>query len=388
MNFELAEEYRMLRELVENFVADHLLPLEPAVLEREAKGESAHITAEERDRLNEASKELGLWGLDAPEDVGGLDLPAVALVAVNEAIGKSVVPYVLPPDSPNLRMLAATVNEAQRQRYLAPYVAGETISAIAISEPGAGSDPAAMRTSAERDGDNWVINGRKIWITRADVADHFILMAVTDRDKGSRGGISAFLVDRDTPGLIIARRIPMIGGNATFELELDNARLPGDALLGEEGQGFAPMQLRLSTRRLEMSTWCIGLAQRALDMLVDYAPQRSTFGSTLAEKQTVQNWIAEAERDIHSARLMAYHTAWKLDLEQSVRREISMLKAHATEMAFRTIDRAMQGYGAMGMTKELPLQLMANEVRLMRIYDGPTEIHNWVVARDILRNAG
>jgi acyl-CoA dehydrogenase len=385
MDFELAEEFRMLSNLVARFVEEQLYPLEPAVLEREARGEGAHITAEERAALDAVSQELGLWGLDAPEDVGGSDLPAVALVGVNEAIGKSVVPYVLPPDSPNLRMLAATVNDAQRERYLAPYVRGETISAIAISEPGAGSDPAAMRTTATRDGEEWVIEGRKIWITRAHIADHFILMAVTDKTLGSRGGISAFLVDAGAEGLTIAREIPMLGGNTTFELEFENCRLPGDALLGEEGQGFAPMQLRLSTRRLEMSTWCIGIAQRALDMLLEYAPQRETFGAPLSERQTVQNWLAEAEIKIHAARLMAYHTAWKLDRGNSVRREISMLKAHATEMAWEIVDRAMQGFGAMGMTKELPLQQMANEVRLMRIYDGPTEIHKWVVARDLLR---
>ncbi|MCX2981262.1 acyl-CoA dehydrogenase family protein [Halieaceae bacterium IMCC14734] len=386
MNFELDEEFRKLEELVNHFVEDHLYPLESRVLEREARGEGAHITAAERETLDSVSRELGLWGLDAPEDVGGMALPGVALVAVNEAIGKSVVPYVLPPDSPNLSMLAATVTEAQRERYLAPYVAGKTISAIAISEPGAGTDPAAMATTAVLDGDEWVINGRKIWITRADVMDFAILMAVTDKEKGSRGGISAFLLDAGTPGLRIARKIPMIGGNATFELELEDCRLPVTALLGEQGKGFAPMQLRLSTRRLEMSTWCIGIAQRALDMMLEYAPQRHTFGSALSEKQTIQNWLAEAESNIHSARLMAYHTAWKLDQGQSVRREISMLKAHATEMAWTTVDRAMQCYGAMGMTKELPLQQMANEVRLMRIYDGPTEIHKWVVARDLLSN--
>jgi acyl-CoA dehydrogenase len=385
MDFEIAEEFRMLRELVASFVNDHLLPLEPAVLARETRGEGAHLTREERAGLDKVSKELGLWGLDAPEDVGGMDLPAVALVGVNEEIGKSAVPYVLPPDSPNLRMLAATVTEQQRERYLAPYVRGETISAIAISEAGAGSDPAAMRTTAVLENDEWVLNGRKIWITRAVEADFSIVMAVTDKEKGSRGGISAFLVDQGVTGLNIARKIPMIGGNATYELEFDNCRIPAGALLGEEGKGFAPMQLRLSTRRLEMSTWCIGIAQRALDMLVEYAPQRVTFGSALSEKQTIQNWIAEAEIAIHSARLMAYHTAWKLDRGESVRREISMLKAHATEMAWQVVDRAMQGFGAMGMTKELPLQQLANEVRLMRIYDGPTEIHNWVVARDILR---
>ena len=270
MNFELAEEFRMLRDLVADFVNDHLLPLEPAVLEREARGEGLHLTPDERATLDARSRELGLWGLDAPESMGGVDLPAVALVGVNEEIGRSVVPYVLPPDSPNLRMLDATVDDAQRLRYLEPYVRGE---------PGAGSDPAAMKTSAVRDGDGWRLNGRKIWISKADVADHFITMAVTDRDKGARGGISAFLVDRDAPGLRVARRIPMLGGNTTFELELDDCRLPAGALLGEEGKGFAPMQLRLSTRRLEMATWCIGIARRALDMLVEYAPQRQTFGS-------------------------------------------------------------------------------------------------------------
>ena len=248
MDFELAEEFRMLRDLVQRFVVDHLYPLEPQVLERETNGQGAFITPQERAELNRISQDLGLWGLDAPADVGGTDLPAVALVGVNEAIGRSVVPYVLPPDSPNLRMLAATVNEQQRERYLAPYVRGETISAIAISEPGAGSDPAAMRTTAVREGDEWVINGRKIWISRAPEAHFSILMAVTDKVKGSRGGISAFLVDAETPGLKIARKIPMLGGNATYELELDNCRIPADALLGEEGQGFAPMQLRLSTR--------------------------------------------------------------------------------------------------------------------------------------------
>jgi acyl-CoA dehydrogenase len=384
MDFELAEEFRMLADLVNKFVDEHLYPLEAAVMEREAAGQGYKLTEEERIKLDAVSAELGLWGLDAPEDVGGMDLPAVALIAVNEAIGKTIVPYVLPPDSPNLRMLAATVDEQQREAYLAPYVRGETVSAIAISEPGAGSDPAAMKTTAVRDGDEWVINGRKIWISKADYCDFHCLIAVTDKEKGSRGGMSAFLVDADTPGLNVARKIPMLGGNATFELELDNCRISAGSLLGEEGKGFAPMQLRLSTRRMEMATWCIGIAQRSLDMMVEYAQQRSTFGALLADRQTIQNWVAEAEMNIHSARLMAYHCAWKLDQGQSVRREISMLKAHATEMAWVIVDRAMQIYGGMGMTKELPLQQMANEVRLMRIYDGPTEVHKWVVARDLL----
>jgi acyl-CoA dehydrogenase len=314
----------------------------------------------------------------------------VAMVGVNEELGRTITPYTLPPDSPNLRMMMATVSERQREAYLAPYVRGETVSAIGISEPGAGGDPAGMITRAERvpgrngDGDDWIINGRKIWISRADHADFTILMAVTDREKGARGGISAFLVDKDTPGFNVARRIPMVGGAVTYEVLLEDCRVEGWKLLGTEGQGFAPMQLRLGTRRLEMAAWSIGMAQRALDMICEYAPQRVTFGQPLSQRQAIQWWVSDAATQIHAARLMTYDCAWKIDQGRDTRQEISMIKAFATEMAWTVVDHAMQTFGAMGMTKEMPLQLMASKLRTMRIYDGPTEIHKWVVARNLL----
>ncbi|MDE0878967.1 MAG: acyl-CoA dehydrogenase family protein [Sphingomonas bacterium] len=382
MNFDLSDEHRMLKDLVHRFVTDRLLPLEPAILAREAAGESTALTAEENAPIDAASRDLGLWGLDAPEDVGGMDLPTVAMVGVNEELGRTIVPYTLPPDSPNLRMLAATVTDRQREAYLAPYVRGETISAIGISEPGAGSDPGAMKTRAVRDGDDWIINGRKIWITRAAEADFTILMAVTD--PAAKRGVTAFLVDRDAPGFSVQRKIPMIGGQTTYEVALDDCRVEGWKLLGKEGAGFAPMQLRLGTRRIEMASWSIGMAARALDMLVDYAPQRITFGARLSERQTIQNWVADAATRIHAARLMTYDCAWKLDSGRDVRSEISMIKSYATEMAWEVVDRTMQAFGAMGMTRELPLHLMASKLRTMRIYDGPTEVHQWVVARNIL----
>jgi acyl-CoA dehydrogenase len=384
MDFELLEEHRMLKDLVRRFVDDELMPLEAGVLAREAAGQGLGLAQGEQARIDEVSKKLGLWGLDAPEDIGGADLPAVAMVGVNEELGRTVTPYTLPPDSPNLRMLMATVNERQRVAYLEPYVRGETVSAIGISEPGAGGDPAGMITRAERDGDDWIINGRKIWISRADHADFTILMAVTDKEKRARGGISAFLVDKDAPGFNVLRKIPMIGGAATYEIALEDCRVEGWKLLGVEGQGFAPMQLRLSTRRCEMAAWSIGMAQRALDMILDYAPQRVTFGQPLSERQAIQWWVADAATRIHAARLMTYDCAWKLDNGRDVRLEISMIKAYATEMAWEVVDRAMQTFGAMGMTKELPLQLMASKLRTMRIYDGPTEVHKWVVARNLL----
>ena len=387
MHFELAEDHAMLRDLVQRFVREHLMPLEPAVLEREALTGDGDLTAEERAKLDAVSKDMGLWSLDAPEDVGGMDLPHVALVAVNEALGSTVAKYTLPPDSPNLQMLAATVNDQQREAYLAPYARGETISAIGISEPGAGADPAGMKTRAVLADDgsgDWIINGRKIWITRADECDFTILMAITDPEKGARGGMSAFLVDRHTPGFNVLRRIPMVGGEFTYEVALDDCRVEGWKLLGTEGQGFGPMQIRLGTRRMEIAAWCIGAAQRALDMMTEYAPQRVTFGQRLSDRQAVQWWVADGAAQIHAARLMAYDCAWKLDQGRDVRSEISMLKVYATEMAQQVIDNAMQCFGGMGMTREMPLNLMAGRVRTMRIYDGPSEVHRMVVARNLM----
>jgi acyl-CoA dehydrogenase len=165
---------------------------------------------------------------------------------------------------------------------------------------------------------------------------------------------------------------------------LEDCRIEGWKLLGKEGQGFAPMQTRLGTRRCQIAAWSVGMAQRALDMLLDYAPQRKTFGVPLSERQAIQFWASEAATKIHATRLMTYHCAWKLDRGDDVRQEISMIKWYASEMAFETVDRVMQAFGAMGMTKEMPLQLMQAKLRNARIYDGATEIHKWVIARNLL----
>jgi acyl-CoA dehydrogenase len=384
MDFELSEEHRMLKELVARFVRDELVPLEPAVLAREARGEEVKLTREERAPIDKKSQALGLWGLDAPTEFGGADMPVEAMIGVYEEIGKTITPYVLPPDSPNLRMLMVTVNEEQRKTYLEPYARGEKTSAIGISEPGAGADPAAMITRAEKDGNHWVLNGRKIWISRAKDADFTILMAVTDKQKGARGGISAFLIDKDTPGFNVLRAIPMIGGHYTYEVVLENCRLPASQLLGREGEGFAPMQVRLSTRRLQMAAACVGFAERALSMICEHAQQRVTFGAKLAERQAIQWWVADAATKIHASRLIAYDAAKKVDQQRDARTEVSMAKVFAIETAWEVIDHAMQTFGAMGMAREMPLQLMANKVRLMRIYDGPSEVHRWVIARRLL----
>jgi alkylation response protein AidB-like acyl-CoA dehydrogenase len=380
----LSEEHRMVRDLVVRFVERELMPLEPAVLKREAEGQKYALTEEEEGRLLARCRELGLWGLDVPEAFGGADLPLPALMAVEEELGRTVTPFLFPPDSPNLHMLLAVADERQRERYLKPYAAGEARSSIAISEPGAGGDPAGMTTRAVRDGEEWVINGRKIWVSGVPRADFVIVMARTGEGKRQEG-VTAFIVERGTPGFVIEREIPMIGGRRTYELVFEDCRVPASQVLGEPGRGYAPMQLRLNVRRLQMGARCVGISRRALAMMCEHANQRVTFGVRLADRQAIQWWIADAATRIHACRLMVQDAAAKLARGEDVRDEASMLKVFGTEMAQQVVDNAMQCFGAMGMTKELPLQLLAQQVRLMRIYEGPSEVHRMAVARRILK---
>ncbi len=387
MTFELAEEYRMLQELAAKFVDRELMPLEAAVLAREANGQPIALTEQEEAPLLAKCRELGLWGLDVPEPIGGANLPAVARMGVYEELGRTVTPFTFPPDSPDLHMLMATANERQRKLYLEPYARGEMRSAIAVSEPGAGADPAGMTTRAVKDGEHWVINGRKIWISFVKAADFTIVMALTDPAKKARGGITAFIVEKGTPGFIIGREIAMLGGARTYEVVFEDCRLHEDQVLGKVGDGFGPMQLRLTVRRLEMGAWCVGMARRALDMLTAHAKLRVTFGTPLADRQAIQWWIADAATQIHACRLMIMDAAARLDAGEDVRTVTSMVKVFGTEMATEVIDHAMQAFGAMGMAKEMPLQQMAQRVRVMRIFEGPSEVHRMVIARRILNAA-
>jgi len=381
--FELNDEHRMLQDLVAKFVDRDLIPLEKHILERESTGQKAALTEEEEADLLRKCRELGLWGLDVPEAFGGANLPSVALVGVYEEQGRTCVPFTFPPDSPNLHMLMAVANEAQRRKYLEPYARGDAHSAIAISEPGAGGDPAAMSTRAVKTGTDWVINGRKIWVSRVPQADFVIVMARTGEGK-RHDGITAFIVEKGTKGFIIEREIPMLGGQRTYELVFEDCRVAETQILGPVGRGFAPMQLRLTVRRVQMGAWCIGMARRALDMMVEHAKQRVTFGQRLADRQAIQWWIAEAATKIHACRLMVYDAAAKSDAGNDVRTEASMVKLYGTELATETIDHAMQTFGAMGVAKELPLQLMMQKVRTMRVYEGPSEVHRMAIARRII----
>src|SRR6201985_2214783 len=233
-------------------------------------------------------------------------------MGVHEEQGRTPVPFTFPPDSPNLHMLMAACSPEQRRKYLEPYARGEAHSAIAISEPSASGDPAGMITRAAKDGDDWVINGRKIWVSRVPQSDFTIVMARTGEGKRHEGA-TAFIVERGTKGFIIEREISMLGGQRTYELVFEDCRIPATQLLGVEGKGFAPMQLRLTVRRLQMGAWCIGICRRALDMMVEHTKQRVTFGQRLADRQAIQWWIADAAMKIHACRLMVYDAATQAD---------------------------------------------------------------------------
>ena len=385
MTIDVAEEHRMIIDLVEKFVDNELMPLERAVMEREASGEPVSLIKEEEVTLLAKCKELGLWALDAPEPLGGAELPTTVMLAIQERLRRTVTPFIFPPDSPNLHMLMDVATSEQKEKYLRPYAQGEMKSCIAISEPGAGGDPAQMRTRAVREGNKWVINGRKIWVSNVPSADFTILMAVTDPDKGARGGITAFVVDKGTAGFNVEREIPMLGGARTYELAIEDLHLKDSQVLGEVGQGFAPMQKRLTVRRLEMGAMCVGIASRALQMMCEHTQQRETFGQKLSDRQAIQWWIADAATKIHAARLMVMDAGQKQDRGEDVRTVASMVKVFATEMATEIVDQAMQSFGALGMAREMPFTIMSQRLRLTRVYEGPSEVHRMVIARRTLK---
>ena len=281
-------------------------------------------------------------------------------------------------------MLQAVGTEAQKRKYMQPYIEGRMSSAIAISEPGAGGDPASMKTRGVLEGDQWVLNGRKIWISNARAADFIIVMA--PRRQRRAAGRHHLLHRREGHARLHHRaRDPDARRRRAPTRSCSRIAVSRrDSVLGEVGKGYAPMQLRLRTRRLEMGSTCIGIARRALDMLCEHARQRETFGVKLADRQAIQWWVADISTRIHACRLMVHDAADKTDRGEDVRHEASMIKVFATEMAYEACDHAMQTLGALGMTLELPLNALSQKARLMRMYEGPSEVHRQSIARRVL----
>lgn len=390
MDFTLPEELRMLRETVAKFTRKELMPLESLVIRREAERgltDTPLLPPEVSAELAQKAKDIGLYGIDVPEEYGGQNLGMLAKAVVIEELKYSITPFLLPPDSPNLWMLRETCKGGQIEKYFLPYARGEKKSAIAITEPAAGSDPANMQTRAEYRNGKWVLNGQKIFITNARSADFLIVIAVTDPKKGSRGGMTAFLVDKGAEGMSMPSVFNTIGEHAPYAVYFDNVEVSDDQVLGEIGNAFAPMQNRLGVRRMEIACRAMGYARRCLDLMVEQANQRKTFGALLADRQQVQWWIADSFQELEMVRWITWRLAWRMDQgHKDWRRDAAMVKLQGSEMIWRVVDRAMQLYGGMGMTKDLPLEYICRACRVFRIYEGPSEVHRWFIARDLLRN--
>jgi (R)-benzylsuccinyl-CoA dehydrogenase len=389
MDFTLPEELRMLRETVARFVREEMIPLEPIVIRREAERgltDTPLIPPETEEKLNQKAKEIGLYGIDVPEEYGGQNMGMLAKAVVMEELKYSIVPFIPPPDSPNLWMLKETCRGEQIEKYLIPYANGEKKSSIAITEPSAGSDPANMKMRAEFRNGKWVLNGQKIFISGARKADFMIVMAVTDPEKRARGGITAFLVDKGTKGVSIPSVFNTIGEHAPYAVFFDDVELAESQVLGEIGKGFAPMQNRLGVRRMEIACRALGYARRCMDLMIPQANERKTFGAALADRQQIQWWIADSWQEMEMVRWITWRLAWKMDQGGADwRRDAAMVKLQGSEMVGRVVDRAMQLFGGMGMSKDMPLEYMARACRVWRIFEGPSEVHRWFIARDLLR---
>lgn len=391
MDFSLPPDVRMVRDTVARYVNDELIPREPLVLKRESErgySDDDPLPPELEAELQAKAKAIGLWGIDVPEEFGGQELGALAKCVVVEQLKHSIVPLRLLPESPNLYLLKWACKGKQIDKYLMPYARGEKKSCTAISEPGAGSDVSGIKTRAERRNGKWILNGNKMFISRARRADFMITIAVTDPAKGKKGGMTTFLVDKGAPGVTIPASYPtIVGEEHYYAVYFDNVELDDEQVLGEVGEAFVPLQNRFGVRRMEIASRCLGFAARCIKLMIEYANQRQTFGKLLADRQAVQWWIADSYQELEMARLLTYRLAWKLDQGSTdFRRDASAAKLQATEMIQRVVDRAIQLYGGMGVSKELPLEYISRLVRVWRIVEGPSEIHRWTIARDLLRN--
>lgn len=396
MDFSISQEEMMLKDLAAKFTANELVPLEKLLLEREMRmwtDQCSLLPDDKIDALMQKSREMGFWGIEVEEKFGGQGLGMFAKTLVVEELSKSLVgfshhAFTLPPDAPNLYYLNECCTDAQRSKYLTPYCNGEIDSAMAATEPGAGSDVSGLKTTAVRKGNKWVINGSKIFISKCDRPKLlFIVIAVTDKQGSSKDRFTAFLVDKDTPGLQIGGEIPVIGGMPTWSLYFDNVEVGDDAVLGEVGKAFIPLQNRFGVRRIELAAHCTGMAERVIEMMINQANIRSTFGELLAERQTVQNWIADSTIELESVRFLLYYAAWKSDQgNKDLRLEAAALKVAATEMLSQVVDRAIQLHGGMGLARETGLEYVARMVRMWRIIEGPSEIHRVSIAKTLLKN--
>lgn len=382
MDFGLSLEQKLLLQTVKEFIANELQPLEQEV------EDTGTLNLQAARSLLKKSLDLGLYALNVPERFGGPGLSTLEWMLVEEQFGHTTDILVRRAFG-NVYDLLFEGTPEQVERWLLPSVRGERVFSLAFTEPEAGSDAAGIRTRAERDGSGWVIQGRKHFISDGEFSDFFIITAVTDPQAGGRG-ISTFIVDKGTPGLSVGRDQPMMGlrGTSHVELFFDAMTVGPEALLGAEGQG---LKLALETlgrvRLAQVGARAIGKATHVLELAQEYANQRVQFGQSIGNFQLVQQMLADSAIEINAARLALLHTAWEADQGREVRARISMVKVQASETLGRVVDRAMQIFGGMGFSKDLPIERYYRDARIYRIYDGTSEIHRTVIARALAKGA-
>lgn len=383
MDLELSEEQRLIVDTVRRFVRDEIVPLE-ADLDPDA----SEIDPADYARLVAQTKEMGFYGLDIPEEYGGpgIDVTTRTLMAIEMAQHRAglYAPCYGVFGGAGLAQLYEA-NEDQKQRYLYPTLRGEKHGFFGLTEPSGGSDPArAIQSSAVKDGDDWVLNGSKIFISGADTADFGIVFARSDTSKG-REGITCFIVDTDMPGFHVRRVVHTLRStHYATELQFDNLRVPAANVLGEPNRGFAIANDRLTRQRIPYAAGCIGVAVKAQEMAIAYSKQRETFGDLLANRQAIQWMIVDNEIDIRTSRWLTLAAADLADKNKPFRTEAAMAKLVASEAGGRVVDRAMQIHGGYGMTKDLPLERWYREIRIRRIGEGPSEVQRHIMARDLL----
>jgi acyl-CoA dehydrogenase len=382
MDLSLSDEEREIREWVRTFVTRELMPLEPQVLERERNGERG-ITAEEVSALQEKARRSGFFGVQTPQEYGGMGLGAVMHALIEVELGRTFVPFKLGGDADNILFEA---DDAQRETYLRPTIEGTRKSCFAITEPGAGSDARNIRTSAVRHGDEWVITGEKTFITGGDVADFALVFAVTDPDKHRDGrtdeSVTCFLVDREAGWT--SAPIPTMGEWGPASLSFEGVRVPHSAILGEEGRGFALAMRWIGKGRYLLPARALGSCERLVEMAVEHARNRVTFGEPIANRQAIQWMIADSAVEIEALRWLVLTAAWQVDQGLDSRQAQSTAKLYGGVHANQIVDRVLQIHGGMGYTRELPIERWYRELRLLRIYEGTDEIQRRTIARNLL----
>jgi alkylation response protein AidB-like acyl-CoA dehydrogenase len=385
MDFAIPDEYRELTRNLTDFVDRELRPLEASELDPERDD----VPVELRDRVRRRSAELGFYAADFPEDLGGSGLPQLGMVLLREGASRTgcrlAAFATYGPEGPTGVLLSGT--DEQKKKYLAPLISAQTSMCFALTEPDAGSDAQNISTTATQDGDEWILNGTKHFITNGKHADYALVFAANDRSKKAQGGITAFIVEAGTPGFAVGRaQIGMVEGEGQYELVFDNCRVAEEQVLGgpeNVGLGFYAAMQFLAMGRLSIGAICNGIAEYCVGLGIDYATQRNAFGRPIGKNQYVQGHIVDSLVELKASRLMTYECAWRYDQGEPVVQESSMVKLYSAEMVNRVVDRMIQVHGGMGWMREVPLERIYRLVRIFTLVEGTSEIQKYIIAKSV-----